>query len=212
MKNKCISLLDERIDELVAGGDFGTDEYNKCTLVSSALKNGWLVSDIGMLLSVYDAVKTLAYGSRERLDGEEILSQIENRRADTVADRFGMLRILSFYMIGHNTKSPESGKSYKLINSNYHPRIVYATEYPKDSGFKAYAIDDKGQMRTSYVALYQNPEKYSLFEEERDKKARESDSYVMGMDADEERIRKRKDGFVPNPGQKLNNIKKSQGT
>ena len=209
LKNKCISLLDARIDELVAGADFGTDEYNKCTLISAALKNGWLVSDIGMLLSVYDAVKSLAYGSRERLDGEEILSQLEHRATDTVADRFGMLKILSFYMIGQNTKSPEAGKSYKLINSNYHPRIVYATEYPKDSGFKAYAIDDEGQMRTSYVALFQNPAKYSLFEEQRDKKARESDSYVMGMDADEERIQKRKEGFVQNPGQKYNNIKKS---
>ncbi len=209
IKQRCISLIDSRLVELEADNRIGTDEYNECTLVSRALKNGWLVSDIPMFGSIYKAVKSLKYQSRDRLDGKQIISQLENTVTDTVADRFSTLKLLMNYMIEQSTETPEAKKAYGLIWQRYRAKAIYATEYPNDANFGSYSADAGRRIKTSITDIVREQDKFRDHTEYQNKKARESDKYILAETSQYERKKEREQGFIPNDGQKHNNIKKS---
>ena len=68
--------------------DQNSDEYKECAFISNALKNGWLVSDIDNLQSIYRGVQVGPAGEHKN-QAEFFLRQISEVRMDKLVDRSG---------------------------------------------------------------------------------------------------------------------------
>ncbi|SEP84252.1 hypothetical protein SAMN02910369_00715 [Lachnospiraceae bacterium NE2001] len=211
LKNVCISAIDARIDAMTADNLMLLDEYDECTLLSNALKNGWTVSDIPMLRNLHEAVRTLPEG-KDKNDGKKLLDQIMTFKANTLESRFEMLKLADNYLFYAETKTEDVEKAYKSVKECYTDRIVYANEYPDDSNFDKFSTKESelenDYVQSKYRSVVKQKDKFVALMDERNRRAREKEDYVFEelnpMEDDPRNLR-----FVPNDGQYHNGIKKS---
>ena len=86
-KSSCLSLLEGRMEALSADDP----EYKECEVITRSLTNGWTVSDIMMLSSLYQSVTVKAPEDR-RAEGRKILDQYAFKKINTLDARIEMAR------------------------------------------------------------------------------------------------------------------------
>jgi len=192
----CVNALEERMLTLEAEGKTAETEYDECVFVRNALQNGWLPSDVRMLIGMYEAVHHLPEGSAKG-KGMDTLSLFTSGRADTVERRYDILDAAVNYFITMNGNEMEA--VYNAVNTVISNPVQY-TEMPNDEKFQhnAYGIDLR--LKSLRVkAEFTGPRRERLKQVEKEK-----NDYIMETLTEEDMEK-----FAPHKGHKHNKIKKS---
>lgn len=208
IRNLCISAFEARKEALEAANKFWEDEYSDCTFLSAALKNGWLVSDINWLLSLNAAVRSYQEKWQNRIDGDKIIQQIMNTKADTMEKRWEFLKNIQGYIEFCEPKTDELKELDKNFEGQFGSKVIYATEYPEDKFFDGFPIVDNAVAQATYRKILLDKDKAIALKEERKRQAREKSDYVFRELNNMEEV-DYGTFYIPNDGQLHNDIKKS---
>ncbi len=212
MKNLCISTIEARIEAMEAKNQTLLTEYGECVFLSKALQNGWLVSDIPMLIGFYELIDGIPENRPECVSGKNLIEQMQNVRMDQMSDRFKMLNYITNVLedVKKAKFLTEDDEIFKQVSDQYKEKVIYETEYPNDKTFDKFPKVDKELSKIKFVELVTKHDKeYREMLAERDRIAREKEDYIFREISEDERSSITLAKFNPNDGQKFNDIKKS---
>ena len=147
-KSACIDALADRVSRL----DKKDDEFKECAFVLSALQNGWLVSDIDMLRSYYQAVQN-APNDKYKMEAESLLYIISSINIEKLVDRIEMLQRVNQNMYNLKFGNKELQKTFNLVTDTYNKKLVYPPEYPNDKDFTRISGNEDPTVGTSYQKI-----------------------------------------------------------
>ena len=146
-KDACLVMLNNRMAVLDENKDEDKSELRECAFVASALSNGWLVSDIDVLLDFYHTVENIKAdqnddeaiaNEKKRLksEGELYIGQIASMKADTLFDRYEMLNLCSMMLwnFQHKNRAENLTETFNKLRMRQSAEVLKA-EYPKDKNF-----------------------------------------------------------------------------
>lgn len=207
MSNLCISLLNGRMGALEAQGLDSGDEYRECKFLSGALSNGWLVSDLNMLSTVYETIQSMEDGA-VKTEGQKLLDQMSSIPINTVTYRIHAFDALISYLAPMLDEESFSACS-DLVIDQYKKKQLYPCEYPNDKQFSSFIQADENTVKASYWELIKENDRRIALKAEADARAREKEDYVITAKSEAEREKERSTPFRPNAGQRHNKITKS---
>ena len=208
-KNLCWTALTARVEALA--NPKNEEEYREageCRFLANALSNGWLVSDINMLQSVYNSVQSIPEGEY-KTRGNKILSQFAGRKTNTLLDRFELMEIANNYMAQISYEYPEVKEARVATNSHHNNGVIFPSEYPNDKDFQATAGKDNIEDGISFGEINKNAQRYNDLKRKWEARARTGSDYVFDELSDEEREAEKQKPFVPNDAQRFNDITKT---
>ncbi len=135
-KGLCIDALSTHMKALDRNGE----EYKECAFLSNALKNGWLVSDINGLQSIYRGVQA-GPACEHKKQAEFFLRQISEVRMDKLIDRYEILRQIDKTTYNLWSQSNKKSEESKIVRSGYDStrnlleKRVLPVEYADDLDF-----------------------------------------------------------------------------
>lgn len=175
-KEQCIQLLTMRMLAL----NRSSDEYREYDFLTRCLLNGWLVSDIKTLSTLYENVQKFPVEQGHRRIGEAVLDQFRFTKADTLTKRFAL------YDVGRQLMYRISPNEYRTFLKSFDQRTVFPAEFPNDKDFKIVSRSAKpedGVVFSTFASSTDNPELYKRLQELN----RTQDNYVMRELTDQER-------------------------
>ena len=204
MKTLCLSNIAGRMEALRS-----TDpEYKQCSFLARCLMNGWTVSDIPFLDSMYEAIQGLANTSPLKKEGNIVLEQLAAQKVDTVAGRFYTLNDVNAYM-SRLWRSNMSVYRPALNNiTAFKNNTVFPAEYPDDAHFPEIVKNKDAAQGVSYRDIFEDDDSLRAFTEQRTVDVRLKEDYVIREVTDRERRREKEQPFVPNVGQRHNKMEK----
>ncbi|MCR4724766.1 MAG: hypothetical protein K5772_04995 [Clostridia bacterium] len=197
-RNWCINVFLARM-EVLPDQD---PEYKECLFLVQALSNGWLVSDIESLSTLYNSVQTLPAALKPA--GNKLLGQYLSAKLNTLADRYELTKLTNAYWV---TLQRED-RRYKAIASEEiaknGSRVVFPAEYPQDKDFSKTA----GKEDVEGGVIYKEMDQEAL-DAIQAAHARENTDYIFDEISEAKMQTDAAKAFVPNAGQKFNKIAKS---
>ncbi len=175
-KAKCIALLTDRMQYM----NQSSADYKEYDFLARSLLNGWLVSDIISLKTLYQTVQKLPEADGKRRRGEALLDQYKFVKADTLTKRAAL------HQLSLNTLFSVNTTVSRTYLSNFGKRTVFPAEFPDDMDFKIVSKSEKpedGVVFETFSSSAENPELYKRLVE----LARSQDNYVMQELTDQER-------------------------
>lgn len=175
-KAKCIALLTDRMQYM----NQSSADYKEYDFLARSLLNGWLVSDINSLKTLYQTVQKLPEADGKRRRGEALLDQYKFVKADTLTKRAAL------HQLSLNTLFSVNTTVSRTYLSNFGKRTVFPAEFPDDMDFKIVSKSEKpedGVVFDTFSSSAENPELYKRLVE----LARSQDNYVMQELTDQER-------------------------
>ena len=153
-KNLCLDTLLTHMKTLDRNGE----EYKECAFLSSALKNGWLVSDIVNLQSIYRGSQVGPAGEH-KTQAEFYLRQISEVRMDKLLDRYELLRQTNKTLYNLWSQSNKKSEESKIIKSGYDStrklleRHILPVEYADDLDFARTAGTEELENGVNYYEI-----------------------------------------------------------
>ena len=196
-KNQYYPFIDARIDALEADGKYNSEENKECIFIRKALKNGWLPSDFSMLVQAYETIHSLPQMEEGNIGkGLDILSQIENTKITTVADRHDLVDVMMSYFAG--LKRPEGDAVSNILGQKMMTTIL-PKEYPNDPNWGEEGQKYGNGIKLENVLLKHSSDYNKLVADHN----RSSEEYVMAYQTEAEM-----EEFTRHKGHLHNNITK----
>lgn len=114
-KAKCIALLTDRMQYM----NQSSADYKEYDFLARSLLNGWLVSDINSLKTLYQTVQKLPEADGKRRRGEALLDQYKFVKADTLTKRAAL------HQLSLNTLFSVNTTVSRTYLSNFGKRTVF---------------------------------------------------------------------------------------
>ncbi len=204
------NMFDMRCEALETQDVGLPNEYDETKFLKESLQQGWLISDIPMLIAVYDFAASST--GENRLKMSEFIKAFREQPVETIEERNDLLNdVLNFISPLDDTKDKE--KVITEINKAFAIKPVYA-EYPKDPGlieemeskkaFDSHVVVKKHQPFVLREALLNSAEFRNKLTELDKQPIREKTDYVMNEKSDEDL-----EEYVPSFSQEVWNMQKS---
>ena len=211
-RNIALSVIIGRMEAISADKNKDENEFKLCQFLFHALKNGWLVSDIHLLVKVYDSIN-LNENELSKSNGLDVLGQLATEKIDTVQKRYLMLDIIWHYFSTNNfTYSEQAHIDYSINyfkDSRTKDKNIYKQEYPLDTDFDSYSHDVRGARIAKYAYISDNTVLQNANKKKQDDLAREKTTYVRRAISETEKQNNRLRPFVQSDAQRHNRIIKT---